>query len=136
MTALSLHARTPLWDEDDVLAHAEQVARARTQSRRHAAQVLALPLPQARGFLRRLWEHAGTLDALGTTGPTLVVEPPLADDVAALLGRLGIACDRVPHDGQVRVQLPVASRAGFLREVAVARASEGAFGPPAVPGRW
>lgn len=135
MTTLSLPASTPVWDEDDVLAHAEQVARARTQSRRWAAQVLALPLPQARSFLRRLWEHAGTLDALGPAGPTLVVEEPLAADVAALLARLGIACERVADDGQVRVQLPVAARPDFLREIAVARASERAFGPGVVPGR-
>lgn len=124
MTVLSLHDAGPAWGDDDVLAHAEQVALARTQSRQVAARVARLPLPQARSFVRRLWEHAGSL---GPATPELLVEPPLAGDVQALLGRLGLACELVPDDGQVRVRLVGDDRLRFLREVALARASESAF---------
>ena len=119
------------WDDDDVLAHAEVVAVARTQSRVHAAQIAALPLAQARSFVRRLWEHAGSHDVTGTAPPELVVEAPLAADVAALLGRLGVATSRVDLDGQVRLSVPRAdARDRFLREVALARHGEGSYGAP------
>jgi hypothetical protein len=120
---------TGAWDDDDVLAHAESVALARTQSRALAARVAALPLPQARGFLRRLWEHAGTLDPAGAIAPSLLVEPALADDVTGLLARLGIASELTAVDGQALVTVPaLQDRARFLREVALARVSESVYG--------
>jgi len=119
------------WDDQDVLAHAEVVAVARTQSRGHAAQVAALPLPQARAFVRRLWEHAGSHDLSGTSPPELVVEAPLAADVVALLSRLGVASSRGDVDGQVRISVPRAdARERFLREVALARSGEDSYGDP------
>lgn len=119
------------WDDDDVLAHAEVVAVARTQSRAHAAQVAALPLAQARSFVRRLWEHAGSHELGATAPPELVVEAPLAADVAALLNRLGVATSRADVDGQVRLSVPrTDARVRFLREVAMARPGEDSYGAP------
>lgn len=120
------------WDDDDVLDHAEQVAVARTQSRAQAARVASLSLPQARLFVRRLWEHAGTVDQ---GAPRLVVEAPLAHDVSVLLDRLGIASSRSDDDSLVRVSVAAADdRARFLREVVLARRTEAAFGAPHAPG--
>ena len=119
------------WDDDDVLAHAEVVAVARTQSRVHAAQIAVLPLAQVRAFVRRLWEHAGSHDLGGAPSPALLVEAPLAADVAALLSRLGVATSRDDVDGQVRLSVPRPdARARFLREVAMARPGEDSYGAP------
>ena len=124
------------WDDDDVLVHAEVVAVARTQTRAHAAQVAALPLPQARAFVRRLWEHAGS-HLGGTAPPELVAEAPLAADVAALLSRLGVATSRADLDGQVRLSVSRPdARDRFLREVALARPGEDSYGASLAPTRW
>lgn len=116
--------------DDDVLLHAQAVAIARTQSRRQDAQVAALPLNQARSFVRRLWEHAGSHDLAGTALPELIVKAALAHDVAALLSRLGVVCSATTtSEGQVRLTVsPPGDRYRFLREVALARAGEHFYG--------
>ena len=117
------------WDDEDVLMHAEAVAIARVQSRAQAAVVAALPDRQARAFLRRLWEHAGSLDHGGASAPELVTEPALAADLAALLARLGIGTSSTPVDGGVLLSVPRHDDRGrFLREIVLARAGETSYG--------
>jgi replicative DNA helicase len=116
------------WDDADVLDHAEQVALARTQSRAKAAAVAHLPKRQIRLFVRRLWEHAGSIGTAASP-PVLLVEPALADDVSRLLLRFGISVVRHEVEAGVELHVPDSDdRARFLKEIAVSGWQEAPFG--------